>query len=86
MPLLELYTDLVWKKKVRGTEDSWQIMKSVREMIEVEGAGKKRLNFLVQGRKYCNNLMETAENIELKMLKLVLVQSWSEYFWQMVIL
>ena len=66
MPLRKLYKDLVWVKKVRGIEDSWQTMKSIYEIVKVEGAGKKRLNFLVQGRKYYKKLMETAENIELK--------------------
>ena len=66
MPLSKLYTDLVWSKKVRGVEDSWKRMKSIHEIIEVEGVGEKHLNFVVEGRKYYKNFLETAENIELK--------------------
>ena len=49
MPLSKLYTDLVWTKKVRGIRDTDQTMKNMYEIIQVEGAGKKPCNVLVQG-------------------------------------
>ena len=49
IPLSKLYTDLVWTKKVRGIRDTSETMKSMYEIIEVEGAGEKRLNVLVEG-------------------------------------
>ena len=51
MPLSKLYTDLVWTKRVRGIRDTSEIMKSMFEIIEVEGAGEKRLNVLVEGKQ-----------------------------------
>ena len=49
MPLSKLYTDLVWTKKVRGIRDTSRTMTSMYEIIQVEGAGEKRLNVLVEG-------------------------------------
>ena len=51
MPLSKLYTDLVWTKKVRGIRDVNKKMKSLLEILNVEGAGEKRLNVLVEGKK-----------------------------------
>ena len=50
MPLSKLYTDLVWTKKVRGIRDSSETMKNMFEIINVEGAGEKRLTVLVEGK------------------------------------
>ena len=50
MPLSKLYTDLVWTKKVRGIRDASQTMKSMYEIIEVDGAGEERKNVLVEGK------------------------------------
>ena len=51
MPLSKLYTDLVWMKKVRGIRDTDETMKSMYEIIQVEGAGEEQFNVLVQGKK-----------------------------------
>ena len=51
MPLSKRYTDLVWTKKVRGIRDTSETMKSMYEIIQVDGAGEIRLNVLVEGRK-----------------------------------
>ena len=50
MPLGKLYTDLVWTKKVRGIRDVNKKMKSMFEIVNVEGAGEKRLTVLVEGK------------------------------------
>ena len=50
MPLSKLYTDLVWTKKVRGIRDASQTMKSMYEIIEVDGAGEEPKNVLVEGK------------------------------------
>ena len=63
MPLNKLYTDLVWTKKVRGIRDTSKTMKSMYDIIEVDGAGEKRFNFLVEGRKYHKNLSDTVEKL-----------------------
>ena len=52
MPLSKLYTDLVWMKKVRGIRDTSEMMKSMYEIIQVDGAGEIPLNVLVEGKKY----------------------------------
>ena len=51
MPLSKRYTDLVWTKKVRGIRDTSETMKTMYEIIQVDGAGEIRLNVLVEGRK-----------------------------------
>ena len=50
MRLSKLYTDLVWRKKLRGIRDTSKPMKSMYEIIQVDGAGEKRFNVLVQGK------------------------------------
>ena len=50
MPLSKLYTDLVWTKKIRGIQDTDKTMKSMYEIIEVEGAGEHKMNVLVEGK------------------------------------
>ena len=52
MPLSKLYTDLVWTKKVRGIRDTRKTMKSMYEIIEVDGAGEEPKNVLVEGKQY----------------------------------
>ena len=49
MPLSKLYTDLVWTKKVRGIRDTSETMKSMYEIIEVDGAEEEPKNLLVEG-------------------------------------
>ena len=51
MPLNKLYTDLVWTKKVRGIRDRSKKMKSMYEIIQVDGAGEKRFTVLVEGKQ-----------------------------------
>ena len=50
MPLSKLYTDLVWTKKVRGTRDTSEVMKSMYEIIQMDGAGEEPKNILVEGK------------------------------------
>ena len=51
MSLSKLYTDLVWTKKARGLNpDTSHTMKGMYEIIQVEGAGEERKNFLVEGK------------------------------------
>ena len=51
MPLSKLYTDLVWTKKLRGIRDTSETMKSMYEIIQVDGAGEKRFTVLVEGKQ-----------------------------------
>ena len=49
-PLMEYYTDLVWKRMVKHAMGRRQkTMKGMYEMLEIPGAGKKGLNILIQG-------------------------------------
>ena len=49
-PLMEYYTDLVWKRMVKEAL-AWKQkpMKGMDEMLEIPGAGIKGLNILIQG-------------------------------------
>ena len=51
MPLSKLYTDLVWTKNVRGIRDRSKKMKSMYEIIQVDGAGEEPKNVLVEGKQ-----------------------------------
>ena len=49
-PLMKYYTDLTWTrmiKEVMGKER--KTMKGMHEILEVQGAGEKGLNILVEG-------------------------------------
>ena len=49
-PLMQYYTDLVWKRRVKMTRRTKEKSMAMDELLYVEGAGKVCVKILVEGR------------------------------------
>ena len=54
MTVIQHYTNLQWSKKVEGgLEDTEEEMKSVFNILEINGAGEKPIKILIEGKCLC---------------------------------
>ena len=64
IPLSSFHTDLVWTKKEQRIRDSRKTMKGLNEILEVDGAGEKRLIFVAEGKKISQKTFRYCQQIE----------------------